>query len=781
MTFQRAFFFFTYAAAVWAFLTMALFVELHVPAIIFFSITLTAALLRRRFKWEISSGLWLTFSVLVILMAFYGWFILQEPLYSVVYTFLYLKLNKLWTADKNRDYLQIYGLTFFEMLAAAVSTSSVAFAPMLAGYLFLILGALITVTIKGDAELAFSSRRIRVGGPTAGAPRRAKRRELQRLEGLSGSPYLTRAFVRTLSGSLIAIMIVGAGLFVIIPRLQAQSFVTGLSPTKPSEMISGFSDSIDFMGMGEIQTNPTIAARAIPGQGWVMSDGYPTMPLLRLRGTALDFYDGRRWSKSQDLRDRVVTMGQRREVVVDRPYRPRSQERSIFTTIHLEPNTSGFLFAPARTQNLKFEVPTEVRRDEMADSFQITPKRWISTLSYTVQSVISPLEMGEELGAMPDSMPPDKDAGPLPSANPSQHYLPRVLAERLVGRGRRDVRGSEFQVRRAIERYYLQLPEHSDIATVRRLASDWTDKGDTPAEKARKIEHMLKSRYDYSLDVSFSSMPNHLSMFLTSVKAGHCEYFATSMVLMLRAVGVPARIVNGYATDEWVPGGTGYFLVRQEHAHSWVEAYIPNQGWVTFDPTPVSGIGTNRVPSTLYRRVTRWIDSLKFAWYENVIDYDMQDQAFLYRALFKGMNAIPDFSRILSRGFSTRGGKVPPVFIVSILIVAGVLAVLLVREIRRFRSPGRKEAALRAAADKRNSLVIEPYRRLLTEAERRVSRPEAQTPLEYAQRVVVARAEMKDFLELTEIYYTSRFDGHRWGPTETERANALLRQLKEKA
>src|SRR5690606_1453836 len=101
------------------------------------------------------AAVWTVINLAAFTSALYGWFFLYERMYSATYFFFYLELNKLLTARSNRDYLQIYALTFFHILAAAVSTESVFFAPMLAVYLLLIITAMIVFTIKRDAERAF--------------------------------------------------------------------------------------------------------------------------------------------------------------------------------------------------------------------------------------------------------------------------------------------------------------------------------------------------------------------------------------------------------------------------------------------------------------------------------------------------------------------------------------------------------------------------------------------------------------------------------------------------
>src|ERR1700719_4531408 len=77
--------------------------------------------------------------------------------------------------------------------------------------------------------------------------------------------------------------------------------------------------------------------------------------------------------------------------------------------------------------------------------------------------------------------------------------------------------------------------------------------------------------------------------FLFDSKQGYCDYFATAMVVLLRAEGVPARVASGFAPGDFDPA-TGVSIVRENHAHTWVEAYFPSYGWVTFEPSAIRPI-----------------------------------------------------------------------------------------------------------------------------------------------------------------------------------------------
>ncbi len=109
-----------------------------------------------------------------------------------------------------------------------------------------------------------------------------------------------------------------------------------------------------------------------------------------------------------------------------------------------------------------------------------------------------------------------------------------------------------------------------------------------PHERARRLERHLMLEYEYTLDLLGRGGPNPIEQFLFESGRGHCEYFASAMVLMLRSQGIPARLVTGYLGAEHNPL-EGYSIVRQSNRHAWVEAHLPGEGWRTFDPTPPAG------------------------------------------------------------------------------------------------------------------------------------------------------------------------------------------------
>lgn len=135
-----------------------------------------------------------------------------------------------------------------------------------------------------------------------------------------------------------------------------------------------------------------------------------------------------------------------------------------------------------------------------------------------------------------------------------------------------------------IEDIYLRLPrDYSQRITD--LAISLTADKTTRYEKVDAITYFLRSEYKYRDSVSIPNGIDPVEWFLFEGKRGFCNYFASAQVLMLRSIGIPARIVVGYSQGYKKPG-ENIFVARVNDSHSWVEVFFPDIGWVIFEPTP---------------------------------------------------------------------------------------------------------------------------------------------------------------------------------------------------
>ncbi|MBA2942660.1 transglutaminase domain-containing protein [Paenibacillus sp. CGMCC 1.16610] len=232
---------------------------------------------------------------------------------------------------------------------------------------------------------------------------------------------------------------------------------------------------------------------------------------------------------------------------------------------------------------------------------------------------------------------------------------------------------------------YLQLPSTLP-RSVRSIAEQITANRLTPYAKAVAIEQYLSHTYTYSLEkpTAPSRSEDFVSHFLFVDKTGYCDHFSTSMVVMLRSVGVPARWVKGFApgTLQSVDSGADQLqevLVRNSDAHSWVEVYFPSMGWVPFEPTPgFSGISSDHpretlttaameqsamtaslmnipVPGNFTASSSEWLQAAK----HSVIDYVKTNRNLLI-LLLGGLLALAASVLLLKRkGFLFNGALVP--------------------------------------------------------------------------------------------------------------------------
>ncbi len=148
-------------------------------------------------------------------------------------------------------------------------------------------------------------------------------------------------------------------------------------------------------------------------------------------------------------------------------------------------------------------------------------------------------------------------------------------------------------------------------------------------ERAEAVVTYLQANYSYSLDVSAGRWEaDPVGWFLLVSRAGHCEYFAGSMVVLLRTLGVPARMVGGYSGGTASPSG-GEVLVRQANAHTWVEVWLgPREGWVSYDPTPSEGIPSLDIPTRADRLRQAW-DWALMTWDRHVLTFGLSEQVEL--------------------------------------------------------------------------------------------------------------------------------------------------------
>jgi transglutaminase-like putative cysteine protease len=342
---------------------------------------------------------------------------------------------------------------------------------------------------------------------------------------------------------------------------------------------------------------------------------------------------------------------------------------------------------------------------------------------------------------------------------------------------------------------------------------------DDRVNRARHLERMLRDsgRFAYSLE----GQPRDRSLdpiedFVTKHRQGHCEYFASALVLMLRSQQIPARLVAGFKTDEWNPLG-GFFQVRQLHAHTWVEVYLeprhlPSEliqgdrhwewadgAWLRLDPTPAADVPVS-AGQTLLKKMDRYLTWLDHLWDTYVVSMDRSRQReAIYRPMLATVERIaqrltdPAWWRDLLataglwfRDYVARLGAWRWLWaaVIGVLGLAGALVVSswlgLAPQRLLHRLTGRVTGDRKGMRSR-----VEFYHRLETVLARHgLTRPPQQTPREFAQEAgtMLAQTTGEDELaaipsQIAEAFYRVRFGEVVLDGTQAAAIEALLAQL----
>jgi len=180
---------------------------------------------------------------------------------------------------------------------------------------------------------------------------------------------------------------------------------------------------------------------------------------------------------------------------------------------------------------------------------------------------------------------------------------------------------------------YLKLPE-SVSPRVKALGKQIAARGKTDRKILAALEKYFgTARFRYTT----SGLPRStdpIGEFLFERKAGHCELFATSFMLLLREAGVPARLVGGYYGGDYNELG-GYYLVTEDMAHVWVEAYLRDSGWERVDPTAFAldfAGGSEKTGDSLIDKVRKFSDYLNYYWNNAIVTYDLDKQITMFKS-----------------------------------------------------------------------------------------------------------------------------------------------------
>ncbi len=557
-----------------------------------------------------------------------------------------------------------------------------------------------------------------------------------------GAPFWGTAAVAGSTSFALGIVI-----FAFMPRLRTEFF--GQEAMADPVAVTGFDQEVQLEDIGEIKQNTAEVMKV-----WIERNGQPFKPAgvdPYFRGVTLETYDGRRWSSITNVSDYTsvqVRSGFERLRYPGAALRPLLEQPGgveVDQRVTIQPIDTRTIFA------LQYPTAIESKRirtfgfEPMSQALALGQRPTTRAFTYTVRSIVYPRtpERVARLRAAQGKTPTFVTRWCL-SLPPTLSSRVKDLAKRIAPAG---PDATEFDRVAAIERYFVESRE-----------------------------------FVYTLNIEGFKGRDPIETFLFDKKEGHCAFFASAMVVLLRSIGIPARMVNGFYGGEWNEFGS-YYTVRQSDAHSWVEVYFPNVGWATFDPTPARARGAE-APSGFYSSVVMFIDYLDSLWLTHVVGYSQdptEDQVLgvvgkvrrwlsRFQARLSGDARPSDFLEL-----STPNWRTATPYIVLGAFFAGVVAVLFLARAMGLRLVTRLSGASRSVPS------IAFYRRFLdTMARKGYPKSPFQTPAEYLRelaglpRTEVARAEI-----VTRRFCAMRYGAEAATPAEEARVEECLAALKQ--
>ncbi len=521
---------------------------------------------------------------------------------------MFLLVVKLYSIRREKDKWHIMVAIYFLFVGSMATSSHVTIAPYLVA--FLILSLLILGRFTHLHALApFGEHASEAKSPPYRAP--------------------------LVIGSLLVVM-VAVPLFATMPRIREPYILGRGTGSGGMARTTGFSDSVNLSLTTSIRSNRSVAMRVK-----FEDDTQPVNGAnLRFKGASYDLYQDRNWfrANSTEVLEPESTAATNWFFELAQGVSPVNKAE-----IFLQPIGSSSLLLPMAALSVELDVKTRVGRDPGgAVRLSMPPPEPIHyEVTLAAEPVIIALleyESGSGLLALDQSglTPPMADlarqvmGGDAPRDGTADGDSVEAGVE-ASGGAPSTADGSEAG---AADDGGSEAGAADDGAADDGAADDGAaDDGEplTDDQRIDRLERHLLTQYTYTVDFLGRSGESPLEDFLFVYKSGHCELFASAMVLMLRSQGIPARLVTGFLGAELNPL-EGYYAVRQQNAHAWVEAYSPSRGWRVYDPTPPDGRPAIP-PQSLALLMNQIYDYVTFRWDRYVLTYGAADQDSFFRKL----------------------------------------------------------------------------------------------------------------------------------------------------
>jgi hypothetical protein len=504
------------------------------------------------------------------------------PLEAVVALIMFIQVYSLMHVKSTRNYIHLFLMSFFLILAAAVLTPRPEIAVVFVLFLFSLTWGMTLLEMFAAGSAA--------------AGRAAPPPQWRSASGQIVPAGKIRLFDTRLSiliaSTVTGVLAVAAVIFVAGPRTEAGVLGSARTPDTP---VIGVSSQVVLSGGGLLQATATPVMRVqFPRE----PGGLFLRPMF-WRVTALDAYTGGGWqhrgllTPGYDGGEKSRLKSDSRRSTLEGIERPGGGWPEVYYEIYLDhpPETAVPLLQLVKQVTPGRENVTAQFHWDYANDFSVVVK--------------TRNENGVYIQALSESIEPTVEQLRSASVDFAAVMVPEDYAQLT---------------------FQDMLPESLDL--VRQLTQDQP----TAIEKILALQQYLNSsRFEYSRAIPILPEDHPVDAFILHERKGHCQLFASALALMVRSLGLPARVVSGYRGGAWDAGDRSY-TVTQDMAHLWTEVYFPKSGWVTFDPSPVDREPEPFTLSRISRTYSRYILKARMLWLRNVVSFESRRQGISLRS-----------------------------------------------------------------------------------------------------------------------------------------------------
>jgi len=575
-------------------LTLSAFVSLDVQNIIIpvfaFLVTCMVTLFPRT-PARIPNWFWKLTNVFLVLFLLVD-FLSSEFVAALIDLNVLLILLRSLSYRKKREDMQLILLCLFLIVISGVMSQAMAFALHIALFSCISMALLFVINLRDNGiEIATTRDTFEHFNWLQLFARVIKKLDLRHL---------------VFGGVLFSILVsVSAMIFISFPRFNIGQPVPFLRMNS-GKSYSGFSEYVGFGDVTDIQDDDSVALRVdVP-----RLPDFPSAPYWRM--LVLDNYSKGTFSTSVDLkrkeeeRSRVTRLAYRSSRYISRLHPGIKNQQWTF---YLEGGISRYLPVTGVFNQIQFQEQQDLTSNPLSDVFKLD-----SVSPGVTFYKVTGMTYGDRI---PDARyPKSPETITRTLLNHKELFEPTEYPRTTMELHLSD--DDEAFLVNLSQQIRSRLPHASSV------------------EYARAVSQYLGSKHKYSKS---NRLPggdrDPVIKWLDSDEPGHCEYFSTSLVLLCRAQGIPARLVTGFHGGTW-NSFESYFMVRNRNAHAWVEVFDGDRFWVRVDPTPGGLRSTESLDDATAREWAfndsswkAYMDSLRMIWYRKVVNFEDEDQIAL--------------------------------------------------------------------------------------------------------------------------------------------------------